>query len=53
MKRTKLLLALLPMFTGVSLVAADTDELGATPKYWYKFDGNLNSSGARLLTELR
>ncbi len=41
----KLLLALLAMVAGAFL-RADIDELEETPKYWLKFDGNLDSSGA-------
>jgi len=29
---------------------ADVDENGLTPTHWYKFDGNLNSSGSAALT---
>lgn len=38
----------LQSFTNAAM--ADTDELGLTPKHWYKFNGNLNSSGATALT---
>jgi len=38
----------LQAFTNTAM--AETDENGLTPKHWYKFNGNLNSSGATALT---
>ena len=46
MKRIKTwLLTLLTAATVVFGASAKTDELGLTPKHWYEFNDNLNSSG--------
>lgn len=45
---TRVVALALTFITGSSL--ADTDELGLTPKHWYKFNGNYNSSGESAVT---
>lgn len=51
MRTTSFVALALTLVFGISTAAvAETDENGQMPKHWYKFDGNLNSSGETALT---